>query len=348
MDKIIKAGVCSYGMSGQVFHAPFLYVNPGFEFAAVVERSKHLAQKRYPNVKVYTSVEDMLADKSLDLIIVNTPNTTHYDYAKAALEAGKNVIVEKPFTVHSEQGKELVALAKQKGLLLSVYHNRRYDSDFKMVREVVASGWLGDLLEVEIHYDRFKDELSYKKHKEVAEAGTGALYDLGSHLIDQALTLFGMPEAIWADIRTIRTGSLVDDYFELVFYYNNLRVRVKCNYLVREALPAYVLHGRKGSFIKTKSDIQEALLLKGLLPDAPDWGAEAPAEWGLLHTEIDGEIVKKFLPGTNGNYMGYFQGIYEALVNGAPNPVQPEDAINVIRVIEKAFESSKERKVVNM
>jgi len=348
MGKIIKAGVCSYGMSGQVFHAPFLHVNPGFEFAAVVERSKHLAQQRYPNVKVYSSVEDMLADKSLDLIIVNTPNATHYDYAKAALEAGKNVIVEKPFTVHSEQGKELVALAKQKGLLLSVYHNRRYDSDYKMVRQVVQSGLLGDILEVEIHYDRFKDELSYKKHKEVAQAGTGALYDLGSHLIDQALTLFGMPEALWADIRNIRSTSVVDDYFELVLYYNNLRVRLKCNYLVREALPAYVLHGRKGSFIKTKSDIQEALLLKGLLPDAPDWGAEAPAEWGLLHTEIDGEIVKKFLPGSNGNYMDYFQGIYEALVNGAPNPVQPEDAINVIRVIETAFESSKERKVVSM
>lgn len=348
MGKIIKAGVCSYGMSGQVFHAPFLHVNPGFEFAAVVERSKHLAQQRYPNVKVYTSVEDMLADKSLDLIIVNTPNATHFDYAKAALDAGKNVIVEKPFTVHSEQGKELVALAKQKGLLLSVYHNRRYDSDYKMVRHVVQSGLLGDILEVEIHYDRFKDELSYKKHKEVAQAGTGALYDLGSHLIDQALTIFGMPEAVWADIRNIRSTSVVDDYFELVLYYNTLRVRLKCNYLVREALPAYVLHGRKGSFIKSKSDIQEALLLKGLLPDAPDWGAEAPAEWGLLHTEIDGEIVKKFLPGSNGNYMDYFQGIYEALVNGAPNPVQPEDAINVIRVIETAFESSKERKVVTI
>lgn len=348
MGKIIKAGVCSYGMSGQVFHAPFLHVNPGFEFAAVVERSKHLAQQRYPGVKVYTSVEDMLADKSLDLIIVNTPNATHFDYAKAALEAGKNVIVEKPFTVHSEQGRELVALAKQKGLLLSVYHNRRYDSDYKMVRHVVQSGLLGDILEVEIHYDRFKDELSYKKHKEVAQPGTGALYDLGSHLIDQALTLFGMPEALWADIRNIRSTSVVDDYFELVLYYNNLRVRLKCNYLVREALPAYVLHGRKGSFIKTKSDIQEALLLKGLLPDAPDWGAEAPAEWGLLHTEIDGEVVKKFLQGSNGNYMDYFQGIYEALVNGAPNPVQPEDAIKVIRVIETAFESSKERKVVDM
>lgn len=348
MGKIIKAGVCSYGMSGQVFHAPFLHVNPGFEFAAVVERSKHLAQQRYPDVKVYTSVADMLADKSLDLIIVNTPNATHFDYAKAALEAGKNVIVEKPFTVHSEQGKELVALAKQKGLLLSVYHNRRYDSDYKMVRHVVQSGLLGDILEVEIHYDRFKDELSYKKHKEVAQPGTGALYDLGSHLIDQALSLFGMPEALWADIRNIRSTSVVDDYFELVLYYNNLRVRLKCNYLVREALPAYVLHGRKGSFIKTKSDIQEALLLKGLLPDASDWGAEAPAEWGLLHTEIDREIVKKFLPGSNGNYMDYFQGIYEALVNGAPVPVQPEDAIKVIRVIETAFESSKARKVVDM
>ncbi|CAL1520576.1 Gfo/Idh/MocA family oxidoreductase [Chitinophaga sp. MM2321] len=346
MSKIIKTGICSFGMSGQIFHAPFLHVNPGFEFAAVVERSKNIAKQRYPNVKVYTSVEDMLADKELQLIVVNTPNYTHFDYVKAALEAGKNVIVEKPFTVTSEEGKTLAAFAEEKKLLLSVYHNRRYDSDYKIVRQVINDGLLGDILEAEIHYDRFKEELSYKKHKEGGLPGTGALYDLGSHLIDQALTLFGTPTSIWADIRIIRKDSVVDDYFELVFYYDKLRVRVKCNYLVREALPAYQLHGRIGSFIKTKSDIQEAQLQRGLFPNSPDWGAEAPHEWGLLHTEINGKIVKQYLPGTNGNYMDYYQGIYEALVNNAANPVPPQDAIKVIRVIEAAVESSKTGKVV--
>jgi predicted dehydrogenase len=348
MSKVIKTGVCSYGMSGQIFHAPFLHVNPGFEFAAVVERSKNLAQERYPDVKVYRSLEEMLADKSLELIVVNTPNYTHYEYAKAALEAGKNVVVEKPFTVHTAEGKELAALAKSKGLLLSVYHNRRYDSDYRVVKKVIESGVLGDILEAEIHYDRFKEELSYKKHKEVGGPGTGALYDLGSHLIDQVLTIFGMPKSVWADIRVIRKDSIVDDYFELVFYYDNLRARVKCSYLVREALPAYQIHGRIGSFIKSKSDIQEAQLQRGLFPNSPDWGAEAPHEWGLLHTEIDGKVVKEFVPGGSGNYMDYYQGVYEAIANNAPNPVAPEDAIRVVEVIEAAFESSETGKVVHL
>lgn len=348
MSKVIKTGICSFGMSGQIFHAPFIYVNPGFEFTAVVERSKDLARQRYPNVKVYTSVADMLADKELELIVVNTPNYTHFEYVKAALEAGKNVIVEKPFTVTTTEAEALIALAKEKKLLLSVYHNRRYDSDFKIVRKVLNEGLLGDVLEAEIHYDRFKEELSYKKHKEVANPGTGSLYDLGSHLIDQALQLFGFPTSLWADIRIIRKDSVVDDYFELVLFYDTLRVRLKCSYLIREALPSYQIHGRIGSFIKTKSDIQEAQLQRGLLPNSPDWGAEAPHEWGLLHTTIDGKTVKQYLPGTSGNYMDYYQGIYEAIANNAPNPVDPKDAENVIRIIEAAFQSSKEGRVVNL
>jgi len=348
MDRIIKTGVCSYGMSGQVFHVPFLHVHAGFEFTAVVERSKRLAQQRYPDVKVYTGVEDMLKDASLELIVVNTPNYTHYSYAKAALEAGKHVIVEKPFTVTTAEGAELAALAKEKGLFLSVFQNRRYDSDYKITREVVGSGLLGDILEAEIHYDRFKEELSYKKHKEEANPGTGALYDLGAHIIDQALLLFGMPKSLWADIRIIRRDSIVDDYFELVLYYEQLRVRLKCSYLVREPLPSYQIHGRIGSFVKTKSDIQEAMLQKGLLPGTPDWGAEAPHEWGLLHTEKDGKVLKQYLPSPNGNYMEYYQGIYDALVNGADNPVPAADGLRIIQVIEAAFRSRAERKVVDL
>ncbi len=348
MSTKIKTGLCSYGHSGYAFHAPFIHVHSGFELTAVVERSKHLTQQRYPYVKIYPDVNTLLQDASLELIVVNTPNYTHYDYAKAALQAGKNVIVEKPFTVTVEQGEELVQLAASKKLLLSVYQNRRYDSDYKIVRKVVEEGLLGDVLEVEFHYDRFKEELSYKKHKEVASPGTGVLYDLGSHLIDQALTIFGMPGAVFGDVRIIRKDSVVDDYFELILYYDHLRVRLKSSYLVREALPAYVLHGRKGSFIKSKSDVQEALLMKGVLPDTPDWGAEAPFEWGLLHTEIDGKVVKEFLPSGNGNYLDYYQGIYAALREGKPNPVTAEEGLNVIKVIEAGFKSSAEGRVIRL
>lgn len=342
----IKTGLCSYGHSGYVFHAPFIHLHPGFEFTAIVERSKHLAQQRFPDVKVYNSVADLIADPTLQLIVVNTPNSTHYEYSKAALLAGKNVIVEKPFTVNTAEGEELVKLAKEKNLLLSVYQNRRYDSDFKIIKKIVESGQLGDVLEAEFHYDRFKEELSYKKHKEIAQPGTGVLYDLGSHLIDQALQLFGFPKAVFGDVRIIRQGSVVDDYFELILYYDQLRVRLKSSYLVREALPAYILHGRRGSFIKSKSDVQEALLLKGLLPEGADWGAETVNEWGLLHTEIDGKVVKQYTPSTNGNYMDYYQAIYAALAEGKPNPVTPEQGLSVIRVIEAGFKSSEEGRVI--
>ena len=346
MDKIIKTGICSYGMSGSIFHAPFIHVHQGFEFTAVVERSKHTAQQRYPNVKVYASVEEMVQDPTLDLIVINTPNYTHYDYTKAALNAGKNVIVEKPFTVHSAEGQELIELAKSKKLLLSVYHNRRFDGDFKIVKQVLQSGDLGEVLEAEIHYDRFREELSYKKHKESSLPGTGGLYDLGSHLVDQALILFGLPEKIWADIRIIRKESLVDDYFELVFFYPNLRVRLKCSYITREPIIGYQFHGRKGSFLKSKADGQEVMLQQGLMPGALGWGIEPVAEWGLLHTEKDGKVVKQYLPTPNSNYLEYYDGIYAALTKGAENPVNPVDAVNVIRVIEAAFESSKTGAVV--
>ncbi|WP_295121842.1 Gfo/Idh/MocA family oxidoreductase [uncultured Chitinophaga sp.] len=342
----IKTGLCSYGHSGYVFHAPFIHLHPGFEFTAIVERSKRQAQQRFPEVKVYSSVTEMIEDKSLQLIVVNTPNSTHYEYTKAALLAGKHVIVEKPFTIRAEEGEELAKLAKEKNLTIIVYQNRRYDSDFKIIKKVVESGQLGDVLEAEFHYDRFKEELSYKKHKEVAQPGTGVLYDLGSHLIDQALQIFGFPKAVFGDIRIIRKDSLVDDYFELILYYDQLRVRLKSSYLVRESLPAYILHGRKGSFIKSKSDVQEALLLKGLLPEGADWGAEAPHEWGLIHSEIDGEVVKKYMPSTNGNYMDFYNGVYATLAEGKPNPVTPEQGIDVIRVIEAGFKSSEEGRVI--
>ncbi|MGX5818604.1 Gfo/Idh/MocA family oxidoreductase [Chitinophaga lutea] len=348
MSNPIKTGLCSYGHSGYAFHAPFIHVNPGFELTAVVERSKHLAQQRYPYTKILPSVEALIADPSIELIVVNTPNGTHYEYSKAALLAGKHVVVEKPFTVTVAEGEELVELAKKQKKMLSVYQNRRYDSDYKIVKHVVEDDLIGDVLEVEFHYDRFKEELSYKKHKELSTPGTGVLYDLGSHLIDQALTIFGMPKSVFGDVRIIRRDSVVDDYFELLLYYDQLRVRLKSSYLVRETLPAYLLHGRRGSFIKSKSDIQEALLMKGVLPDTPDWGAEAPHEWGLLHTEINGKVVKEYLPGGNGNYMEYYQGVYDAIREGKPNPVTPEDGLNVIRVIEAGFRSSETGKIVEL
>jgi predicted dehydrogenase len=342
----IQTAILSFGMSGQVFHAPFFKVLDGFEFYAVWERSKDLATQKYTGVKTYRSLDELLKDPKVELVIVNTPNTTHYEYAKKSLQAGKHVVVEKPFTVTVEQGEELIELAKKSGKLISVYHNRRFDSDYKTVRKVIQEGHLGKIVEAEFHFDRYKAELSPKIHKEIPETGTGSLYDLGSHLIDQALQLFGLPEAVFADIRIVRPLSRVDDYFELILYYTDLRVRLHSSYLVREALPAYQIHGSNGSFIKAKTDVQEEALLAGAIPKGADWGKEPESQKGLLHIEKDGKTIREYIPSLQGNYSAYYEGIYNSIRDNKPLPVTAEEGLNVVRVIRKAFESSEQRKVL--
>lgn len=344
----IKTALCSFGMSGLVFHSPFLSINPGFNFYAVWERTKNEAQKKFPNVITYRTLDEMLSDELVELVIVNTPNYTHFEYAQKALQAGKHVIVEKPFTVTVKEAQQLIDLAKKKNKILSVYQNRRYDSDYKTIKKVLDKKLLGEVVEAEFHFDRYREELSPKQHKEIPGPGTGVLYDLGAHLIDQALQLFGWPSKLFADIRIIRPVSKVDDYFEVLLYYPNLRVRLKASYSVREALPGYIIHGLKGSFIKPKTDVQEALLQAGNIPGGKDWGREPETEKGLLHTEIDGIEERKYIDSEQGNYDDYYSGIYEAIRNNKPVPVTAEEGMKVIRIIETAFESSEAQKVIQL
>ena len=344
----INTALLSFGMSGQIFHAPFLQVNDGFNFYAVWERTKNLAQEKYPSVKTFRTLEELLSDEAIELVVVNTPSVTHYDYAKQCLQAGKNVIVEKPFTATVEEGEELIKLAKEKKVMLSVYQNRRYDSDYKALKKVVDEKLLGDLIEAEFHYDRFTEQLSYKAHKETPTPGVGVLYDLGAHLIDQALQLFGMPKYVFADIDVLRENSKVDDYFEIWMFYNHFRVRLHSSLLVREALPAYVIHGKKGSFIKAKTDVQEVALQAGKIPNTLDWGTEPENEKGLLHTEINGKIVKEYIPSAKGNYMAYYDGIYKALRMQQPPPVAAEEGLNVIRIIAAAYKSNEQKKAIEI
>ncbi len=347
-NHIINTGLCSFGMSGWVFHAPFIHADTRFCLYAVWERTKNEAERKYPAIKTFRSLEALLADEKLELVIVNTPNYTHFDIAKKALLANKHVVVEKPFTVNVMEGEELIALAARQNRLISVYQNRRYDSDYKIVKQVLSEGWLGNIVETEIHYDRYKEELSPKLHKEIPGPGTGCLYDLGSHLIDQALQLFGMPLAVFADIAIMRPISKVDDYFELLLYYPSHRVRLKSNYQVREALPGYILHGSKGSFIKHKTDTQETLLQSGALPGAENWGMEALTERGLLHTEKDGVIIRKFIDSPSGNYGDYYNGIYEAIAENKPVPVSAEDGLQVVKIIEAAIKSNQQQKLIDI
>lgn len=344
--KAINTALCSFGMSGWVFHAPFISINPGFKFYGVWERSKNLAEQKYPGVKVFRDYDTLLADPEIELVVVNTPSYSHYEYARKSLLAGKHTIVEKPFTTTVAEAKELTELAITNKVKLSVFQNRRWDSDYKTVKKIVHEGWLGDIKEAEFHYDRYNPALSPKMHKETPGPGAGCLYDLGPHLIDQALHLFGWPSAVFADSAITRPLSQVDDYFEILLYYTSYRVRLKSGYFVREPVPSFAVHGANGSFLKPRADVQEPQLQAGVTPGGPDWGKEPEAGRGLLHTEKDGKIIKEFVPSLAGNYAEYYEGIYNALRNGSEMPVSAEDGVNVIRIIEASFKSSREKKVI--
>ena len=294
----------------------------------------------------------MIKDPAIELIVVNTPDSTHYEYARLALEAGKHVIVEKPFTSTTEEGEELIALAAEMGLMLSVYQNRRWDADFQTVQEIISKGLLGRLVEYESTFARYRNFIKPNTWKETGESGGGLTYNLGSHLIDQAIRLFGMPEAVFADIATMRTHGKVDDYFMIRFFRPSLapdvRVTLKASYLMREAEPRFVLHGTLGSYVKHGVDKQEAALLRGEMPDQPHWGEETEEEWGLIHTEIDGEEICRKYPGISGNYGGFYQNIYEHLRLGEALQTGARDILNVIRVIEAAYRSQQEGKVISL
>jgi scyllo-inositol 2-dehydrogenase (NADP+) len=343
----VKTALCSFGMSGSVFHSPFIHLNPGFELYAVWERSKNLAAEKYPGIKTYRLLEELLNDEAIELVVVNTPSFTHFDYAKKALLADKHVIVEKPFTATTAEADELIALAKQQNKKISVYQNRRYDSDYKLFKKVLDEEWLGEIVEAEIHYDRYNPGLSPKVHKETAGPAVGVVYDLGSHLIDQALTMFGMPQAVFADIFSMRPDSQVDDYFEILLYYSSFRVRLKSTYYAREP-QGFIIHGKKGSFLKSRADIQETALQARQLPGSENWGIEPENQKGLLHTEKDGKVIREYIASLKGNYMEYYDGIFEAIRNNKPLPVTAEEGRNVIRIIEASYQSNKEKRIIEI
>ncbi|OOV28679.1 oxidoreductase [Flavobacterium sp. LM5] len=343
----IETALLSYGMSGKVFHAPFLDLHPGFEITGAWERSKKLIQVDFPRVKSYASLEELLQD-DCDLVIVNTPVGTHYEYAKQVLLAGKHAIVEKAFTTTAAEAQELAALAEEKGLHLAVFQNRRWDSDFKTVQKVVQDKILGDIVEAEIHFDRYNPNLSPKVHKETQNAGAGILKDLGPHIIDQALCLFGFPKAVSADIRITRAHSLVDDWIDITLFYPELRVRLKAGFFVREPHPSYTLHGKKGSFLKPRGDVQEDELKLGKKPNVTIWGTEPEALQGALHTEIGGKVIKEKVPTLQGNYYAFFEGMYQAITHGKPVPVSAHEGLQVMQIIEAAIQSHQEEKRIQV
>lgn len=341
----IKTALLSYGMSGKVFHAPFITLHPGLELVGAWERSKQLIANDYPGVRSYPTLEDLLADDSIELVVVNTPTYSHYDYAKQALLAGKHIVVEKAFTTTVDEAVELKAIAEKQNKKIAVFQNRRWDSDFKTVQKIIKEEVLGTLIEGEIHFDRYNPALSPKQHKEVPGPGAGILKDLGPHLIDQALCLFGMPGSVFADIRITRELSEVDDWINITLFYPALRIGLKAGYFVRQPLPAYVFHGTKGSFLKPRGDVQEPNLLAGQKPNLTDWGTEPENVRGLLNVEDQPPLVG-YVNSVQGNYYDFYDGVHKALSSQDPMPVTVDDGINVMRIIEAAIKSHHEKKMI--
>jgi predicted dehydrogenase len=342
MNPKIRVGILSYGMSGKVFHAPILHVNRGFEMVKVLQRSASDALDRYPYVEIVRKAEDILHDPAIDLVLVNTPDHTHYEFSRAALENGKHVVVEKPFVLEIGEGEKLIELSRHKGKVLTVFQSRRWEGDFLTIRKIIDNQLLGRLVEYEAHFDRFRNFVR-DSWKEKPESKTGTLYNLGSHLIDQALVLFGMPDAVFADIRKQRTGSLVDDLFDLSLIYPAVKVTLRGSYLVREPGARFMLHGTEGSFVKYGVDPQEEALNKGRFPDEPDWGKDSEENWGILNTSINGLHIRGPVETLPGCYQDFYNSLYDTIVKGSQLAVRPEDSLNVIRIIRAAYESVEKR-----
>ncbi|UOQ65067.1 Gfo/Idh/MocA family protein [Hymenobacter volaticus] len=337
MTAPIQTGLLAYGMSGRIFHAPFLAAYAGFELRAVVERSRKQMQATYPHVISYDSVPDLLNDPAIELVVVNTPNDSHFSLAMDALRAGKHVLIEKPVGTSAADIDALYALGREMNRHVFGYQNRRWDSDFMAVRQVVESGQLGQLIEVHIRFDRYKAAIHTKVFKEEPTTpGAGLNYDLGPHILDQALSLFGPPSEFRRTFGSFRPNSRVTDYFQVhLLYPNGLNVYLTTSLLVADPGPAYVLHGTRGSLRKGRTDVQETQLDGGLSPLDDAYGVEPLEAVGTLTTMSEtGEKTVTPMAPLRGDYMGLFEAVYQAIRFNQPYPIREEDLRMQLQILE--------------
>jgi scyllo-inositol 2-dehydrogenase (NADP+) len=337
MSKPIVTGLMAYGMSGRIFHAPFISTNPGFTFKAVVERHEKKAANTYPDIISYNSIEELLNDDEIELIIVNTPNYTHLDYAIRAMQAGKHVLIEKPATATSAEVKQLFDIGRELNKHVMIYHNRRYDSGFLSTKEVIESGRLGELIEVSFRLDRYKAAIGVKTFKESKEMpANGLVYDLGSHLIDNAIALFGRPLSFNKTTGIYREGSEVPDYFHYhLIYPNQLNVYLTSGLLIAGETPGFVVNGTMGSFIKNRTDVQEAQLDKGMMPTDEGYGVEPAGNEGVLTTVgVDNQKNIELVPSHKGDYNQIFDAAYHTIRNNALFPVTEEHIAWQLEMLE--------------
>lgn len=334
--KILNVAIIGYGLSGRIFHASIIKSMKEFKIKKIVTKNSDKikqAKTDLNDVVICSSIDEVLEDKEIDLVVISTPNTSHFQLADKALKAGKHVVVEKPFTISTHDALMLLDTQKETGKILSVYHNRRFDGDFMTLKKLILNDSLGRLVEYESHFDRFRNTLKENAWREKDLPGSGMLYDLGSHLIDQALDLFGLPQEVYADLSKQRRGP-VDDSFEIIMYYSELKVTLKSSIHVKEPIPRFILHGTKGSFVKFHLDPQEGQLISGLQPTDENYGKEDASFHGILNT-----VNRENIMTIPGDYRLYYENIYNAIVHKKDLIISGQDAFNVIRIIEAAKHS---------
>ncbi len=357
----IGVAVIGFGLAGRVFHAPFVSAVPGLKLEAIVIRDQRKgdeAAKAYPNTRILRSVEEALNDAAIQLVVVATPNETHFDLATQALLAGKHVVVDKPFAATSAEAMDLKQLSEKQKLTLAPFHNRRWDGDFLTVRKLLAEDAVGRLVTFESHFDRFRPLPRENTWKEGANPSHGLLFDLAPHLLDQALTLFGAPQGITASVRKDRDHTEIEDAFDITLEYPRLRAHCRSSMLACDAAPRFLLHGTRGSFKKFGLDLQEPKLVGGAkVPriGEGEWLADPEENWGTLTVALNPVAPNPADPVTltrtrirtePGDYRLYYANVRNAIRGSAPLAVTPEDGYRSIKLMELARQSTAEKRTL--
>ncbi|MGC2160941.1 MAG: Gfo/Idh/MocA family oxidoreductase [Silvibacterium sp.] len=333
MTKDLRVGVIGFGLAGRIFHTAVIAATPGLELACIVQRHGEEAIEAHPGVQICRSVEEMLRDNSIRLVVVATPNYTHFEIALRCLYAGRNVVIDKPFTLTSDEARQLIDEARKHGVLVTAYQNRRWDGDFVTLQQVLASGELGRVVSYESHFDRFREAPRLDVWRESGAPGGGILYDLGSHLIDQATVLFGNPKSVWADVRIDRENGVTDDAFDVMLKFDGVTAMLRATLTAATPGPRFVVHGTKGSFVKWGLDPQEDALKAGAKFGDSGFGEEPESQWGDLH--IAGQPVRKIKTAA-GDYRGIYANVRDAVLGKEKLAVTPEQAWRTTRLIELA------------
>lgn len=343
MNDPVNVALLGYGLAGKVFHAPLIASVPGLRLHTVVSRDAGKVHTDHPGMQVVADAETVFANPAIDLVVIATPNALHAPQAKAALAHGKHVVVDKPFAISTTEAQSVVDTASQAGGLLSVFHNRRWDADFLTVRRLLEQAALGDIVEFRSHFDRYRPVVQ-NRWREQDSPGGGLWFDLGPHLLDQALQLFGLPQAVHADIFTQRVGARADDHFEVRLRYPQHRVILHAGTLMADHRLRFMVHGTLGSYCKHGLDPQEAQLRNGMTPGTAGWGHDSLP--GERISWPDGSREHSTIPSLHGDYRQYYIGIRDALLHGQPLPVTASDAMDVMRLLELANTSNHERREI--